>query len=452
MKNHLYAMMIMTGILASTACSSNKETQVVIGKHNPIIEDGVYTPEIMHQFGRLSDPQVSPDGTKILYGVSYIDIAQNKSNRELFVINVDGTENQQITKTAKGETNARWYLNGSKIAYLSGGQLWVMYPDGSNPVQVSDISAGILEFTFSPDQTKILFISTISTGKKPTDRYPDLPKATGRVIDDLMYRHWDEWVNEIPHPFVADFDGKKLTNIVDLLEGEPYECPARPFGGIEQLSWSLDGTQIAYSCRKLIGVAYSKSTNTDIYLYNLASGESKNITQEMLGYDTDPTFSPDGQFLAWISMEREGYEADKQRLFVINLLTGEKIEMSKNFAYNVENASWNSNSQSLYFTSCVNALTHVYQIAFPGGAIRQLTIGRTDFDGVQQAGNVLISTFRSMFFPNELVSINPDTGLIQQLTFENKHILDQLADGKCEERWIATTDNKSMHTWILYPP
>ena len=172
----------------------------------------------------------------------------------------------------------------------------------------------------------------------------------------------------------------------------------------------------------------------------------------MMGYDTDPVFSPDGRYMAWSSMEREGYEADKNRLFVIDLHTEEKTELSKNFAYNIGNVSWNQDGQSLYFTSCVNALTHVYQMAFPGGAIRQITIGRTDYDGVQQAGNALISLYRSMLFPSELVSINPETGVIQQLTFENKHILDQLAESKCEERWIPTTDNKSMHTWIVYPP
>ena len=421
-------------------------------KQHPTIQNGQFTPEILQQFGRISDPQISSDGTKILYGVRYTDWSQNKNNRELFVVNTDGTNNTQITNTAANESNARWYHHDNQIAYLSAGQLWLINADGTNPVQISNIPAGISEFALSPDQTKILYTSTIPSIKKPVDRYPDLPKTSGRMIDEVMYRHWDQWVEEIPHPFIADFDGKKLTNIVDILENEPYECPTLPFGGIEQLSWSPDGTQIAYSCRKLTGVAYTLSTNTDIYLYTLATRETKNLTPEMRGYDTNPLFSPDGRYIAWISMERDGYEADKQRLFVIDLPSGEKSELSKEFACDIENVSWHQNSQSLYFTSCVNALTHVYQITLPGSAIRQLTIGWNDFDGVQQAGNLLISTYRSMFFPDELVSINPETGVIQQLTFENKHILDQLAESRCEERWIPTTDNKSMHTWILYPP
>lgn len=441
--------MMMAGILA---CSPQQEAEKIIGKHFPTIENGIFTPEVLWQFGQLSDPQVSPDGTKILYGVSYTDWTQNRNNRELFVIHVDGTDNKQITKTSGSESNARWYRDGSQIAYLSGGQLWIMDADGSNPKKISDVPAGISAFAFSPDQTKLLYISTVPSIKKPVDVYPDLPKASGRMIDDLMYRHWDQWTERIPHPFVADFDGKQLTNAVDILEGEPYECPALPSSGIEQLSWSPDGTQIAYACRKLTGVAYTRSTNTDIYLYTLATRESKNLTQGMMGYDTAPVFSPDGRYIAWSSMERDGYESDKNRLFVIDLSTGEKTELSKNFAYNIGNVSWHRDGQSLFFTSCVNALTHVYTMAFPGGAIRQLTIGQTDFGGVQQAGDLLIGAYRSMLFPNELVAINPQSGLIQQLTFENKHILDQLAESRCEERWITTSDNKRMHTWIVYPP
>ena len=319
--------MIMAGVLA---CSPQKEAEKIIGKNHPLIENGILSPEVLHQFGNLSDPQVSPDGTKILYGVTYTDWRENKRNRELFIIHVDGSDNKQITNTSASESNARWYNNGTQIAYLSGGQLWLMQTDGSNPVKLSDVPAGIAEFAFSPDQTKILYISNVPSVKKPTEIYPDLPKTTGRYANDLMYRHWDQWLTEIPHPFVAHFDGKQLTNIVDILEGEPYECPALPSSGIEQLSWSPDGSQIAYSCRKLTGVAYTRSTNADIYLYTLATRETKNLTLGMMGYDTDPVFSPDGRYIAWSSMKRDGYEADKERLFVIDLQTGDKIELSKN--------------------------------------------------------------------------------------------------------------------------
>ena len=452
MKNLFSTITMAATLFAAGACSSEKIDEPIIGKHFPTIENGILTPEILQQFGQVSDPQVSPDGTKVLYGVTYLDWTTNGRNRELFIMNVDGTDNRQITFTSGNESNARWYNDGTQIAYLSGGQIWLMNPDGTNPVKISDISPRITAFTLSPDQKKVLFTGNIPSVRKPAEIHPDLPKATGRFTDDLMYRHWGEWVEEIPHPFVGDFNGKAITNVVDILEGEPYECPALPTSGIEQLSWSPDGTQIAYSCRKLTGVAYTRSTNTDIYLYTLATKEVKNLTQGMMGYDTNPVFSPDGRYIAWSSMERDGYEADKQRLFVIDLQTGVKTELSKNFIYNIGNVSWHSSGQSLYFTSCANALTHIYQVTFPGNAIRQLTVGLTDFGGVQQAGELLISMYRSMQFPNEIVSINPQSGAVRQLTYENEHILDQLAESKCEERWIPTTDKKSMHTWIMYPP
>jgi len=213
MKKISYFMM-MAGILA---CSPQQEAEKIIGKHFPTIENGIFTPEVLWQFGQLSDPQVSPDGTKILYGVSYTDWTQNRNNRELFVIHVDGTDNKQITKTSGSESNARWYRDGSQIAYLSGGQLWIMDADGSNPKKISDVPAGISAFAFSPDQTKLLYISTVPSIKKPVDVYPDLPNASGRMIDDLMYRQWDQWTERIPQPFVADLDGKQLTNAVDIL-------------------------------------------------------------------------------------------------------------------------------------------------------------------------------------------------------------------------------------------
>ena len=441
----------MMAAVCLSACAVEKPTEKMIGKSQPVISDGILSTEIMQQFGRLSDPQVSPDASKILYGVSYSDWKENKSNRELFVMNIDGTNNQQITQSVKGESNARWYKDGSQILYLTGGQLWIMQADGSNPVQISNVAAGISEFALSPDQTKILYISSIKAIQTPHDVYPDLDKSSGRLINDLMYRHWDQWVEEIPRCFVASFDGANVGQAVDILGDEPFECPILPYGGLEQLSWSPDGSKIAYACRKLTGLAYARSTNTDIYLYDLASRQSQNLTQGMLGYDTDPVFSPDGKHIAWLSMERAGFEADQTRLFTIELETGKIQHLNKGFAYNAEHVSWQNDSNGLYFTSCVNALTHIYQISFPGGNIKQITTGDFGFSGVQQAGDHLISLYCSMFFPNEIVSIHPAGGNIQQLSFENKHILDQLAETKYEERWITTTDKKSMHTWVIYP-
>jgi dipeptidyl aminopeptidase/acylaminoacyl peptidase len=408
--------------------------------------------EVMHSLAKVSDPQISPDGTKVLYGVAYTSITENKNNRELFIMNLDGTDNKQITTTPKSENNARWTIDGKKIAYLQGGQHWIMNSDGTDAKKISDIEKGISEFEFSPTGTKILFTSSVKSATKPTDLYPDLEKANARIIDGLMYRHWDQFVEEIPHPFIADFSEKSLENIVDLLEGEPYECPTLPFGGIDQLSWSPDESKIAYSCRKKTGVEYALSTNTDIYIYDIASKSAKNITEGMTGYDTSPLFSNDGKYIAWVSMERDGYEADKQRLFIMDMESGVKKELTSDYKYNVEEITWTPDNSGLYFTSCVNALKDVYKVNIADNSITQLTKGMFDFDGVKVAGDKLVTTYKSMAMPNELVSINAADGKFTQISFENKNLLDKIKMGKIEQRWVTTTDKKQMHMWVVYPP
>lgn len=452
MKKNLVAIMAITAIMAS-ACKEKTAEDPIIGKSEVSVPDALLSAEVMHSMAKVSDPQVSPDGSKILYGVGYTDISLNKSNRELFIMNSDGSDNRQITVTPKSENNARWTPDGKKIAYLQGGQLWIMGIDGKGAKKISDIEKGISEFEFSPKGGKILFTSNVKSAPKPVDLYPDLDKAEARVIDGLMYRHWDQFVEEIPHPFIADYSENGISEVTDLLEGEPYECPTLPFGGIDQLSWSPDESTIAYSCRKKTGKEYALSTNTDIYLYSVATKEVKNITEGMMGYDTSPLFSPDGKSIAWISMERDGYEADKQRVFVMNIETGLKSELTTNFNYNVENITWIPDNNGLYFTSCVNALTGVYKVLLADNSISRITPEVWyDFDAVKIAGNKLITTYKSMSMPNELVSINPADSSFAQISFENKTLLDKIKMGKVEQRWIKTTDNKQMHMWVIYPP
>ena len=437
-------MLISTAAIVAS-CGGNAEKQAeVITKSTITVENGRLTPEVMHSMGKVSDPQVSPDGSKILYGVAYTSISQNKNNRELFVMNADGSDQKQLTTSSGSENNARWINEGKEIAYLSGGQIWVMKADGTGSRKVSDYEAGINEFEFSQDCTKILFISEVKSDKKAVDIWPDLDKANGRMISGLMYRHWDHFVETIPHPFIADFDGKNLSNITDILEGEPFESPTMPLSGIEQLSWSPDGSMLLYASRKLTGRDYAFSTNTDIYLYNLSDKSHENLTEGMPGYDTDPLFSPDGKSIAWISMERAGFEADKKRIFIMDLESRVKTELTEDFPYNAETITWLADGSGLYFTSCVKALTGIYQVNLADKSIRLVVQDQFDFDGVQLAEDRLITTYKSMSMPNEIVSVNPQDGTYKQLSFENKHLLDQITMGKVEERWIKTVDNKDM--------
>lgn len=434
----------------------NKGDNEIIGKHTVNIKDGLMTPEILWSFGRIGNVQVSPDETQILYSVSYYSIPQNKSNSELFVMNVDGSDKKQITKTAVKETAAKWMNDSKTIVFLSneGGsmQVWGMKADGSSRHQITDREGGISDFAFSPDETKLLFVADVPYGQKTVEKYPDLPKASGKIVKDLMYKHWDEWVETVPHPFVADVKEGKLENVKDVLEGEPFESPMKPFGGIEQLAWSPDGKTIAYTCRKKTGKEYAISTNSDIYFYDLKTGKSENKTEGMMGYDQNPTFSPDGKWMAWESMEHDGYESDKVRLFVMNIATGEKKDLSAKFDQSSEALKWTADSKSIYFVSVWHAVTQIYRADVTTDSISNITEGTHDYVSVIPTKGNLIAVKHSISKPDEIYSVNPQNGKDTELSFENKEILAQLNMGKVEERWIPTTDGKQMLTWVIYPP
>ena len=451
--------LIMAGTVVLSACQTQKsDTGEIIGKSSPKIENGIMTPEVMMSLGRVGGVELSPDKQKILYGVTYVSIPENKSNRELFVMNIDGSDKKQITRTPKSEQNAVWFQNGEKIAFLStesgNSQLWVMNADGSQRVQISNQENGIDGFVISPDETKIVFFSNIKYGQRASDLYPDLPKATGRVIDDLMYKHWDEWVESIPHPFVADFNGKdEIKNISDIMEGEPYEAPMKPFGGTNDFAWTPDSKNIVYTSRKKQGKEYSLSTNSDIYIYNIESKNARNLTEGMMGYDTNPRISPDGHYMAWMSMERDGYESDKDRLFILDLQSGEKRYLTDEFDYSLDQLVWAENSKDIYFLSVVQGTEQIFKINVESKKIDQITNGDFDYASVSPVNDeTLIALRHSISKPDEIYSIKMSTKEVSELSFENKDILDQLTMGKVEGRWIGTTDNKKMLTWIIYPP
>ena len=441
---------------AVSACDTKKEDAPLIEKQVPVIENGRMTPEILWSFGRVGNVEVSPDETKILYSVSYYSVEQNKSNSELFVMNTDGSGKKQITKTANKEIAAKWMSDSKHIAFLSNEsgsmQLWTMKDDGTARTRLTDREGDISDFSFSPDERKVLLVADVKYGKRTADIHPDLPKASGIVVNDLMYKHWDEWVQTVPHPFVADIEGGKLTNERDILKDEPYESPMKPFGGIEQLAWSPDGKTIAYTCRKKTGKEYALSTNSDIYFYDLESGKSVNKTEGMMGYDQNPVFSPNGEWLAWESMEHDGYESDKSRLFVMDVKTSEKKDLSAAFDQNSNGLKWSVDGQSIYFISCYHAVTQIYKADLKDGKIMPVTKGVHDYGTVIPMKNQLIGVKQSMSKPDEIYAINASTGEEKELSFENKDILDKLEMGKVEERWITTTDNKQMHTWVIYPP
>ncbi|MBR6758216.1 MAG: S9 family peptidase [Bacteroidaceae bacterium] len=447
----------MAGLAMLSACNSQETTQEnVIGKQEIAIENGIMTPEVMMAFGRVSSPTVSPDGTKVMYSVQYVDYKANRGNSELFVAPIDGTPTQ-ITHTPKSEGNATW-LDDNTIAFTypdANGlpQVWRSNADGTGRKQLSNMEQGVEGFLFSPDHSQVILIATVSLHNKAVDKYADLPQATGRVIDDLMYKHWDEWTEAIPHPFIAQYDGNKIVNPKDILEGEPYEAPMRPFGGAESFAWTPDGKSIIYTCRKKTGIEYSLSTNSDLYRYDLTEGTTENLTEGMMGYDTNPVISPDGRYMAWTSMERDGYESDKNRLFVLDLTTGEKRYLTEQFDYIVNTFAWDNDSQKIYFTSPYKGMVHVFGIRLDNLDIEQITEGYYDYAAVYPAANNKLVTMRhSLSQPDEICIVDLATRQVSDLSRENETLLAEIEMGRVEERWIPTTDGKKMLAWVVYPP
>ncbi|WP_373729902.1 S9 family peptidase [Bacteroides heparinolyticus] len=461
-------LLLMSAAMTLASCGGTKnageqDASTLIRRSDIKIEGRRMTPEALWAMGRIGSVAVSPDEKQIAYTVSYYSVPQNKSNSEVFVMDADGSANTQITQSTWKEAQPVWFKDGKKLAFLSSesgsNQVWEMNPNGTERKQLTQYDGDIEGFSFSPDGKKLLFIAQVKTVKSTADKHPDLPKATGIIVNDLMYKHWDEWVTTAPHPFVADFDGNGISNVTDILEGEPYESPMKPWGGIEQLAWSPASDKVAYTCRKKTGLAYAISTNSDIYIYDLATKRTINITEENKGYDTNPQYSPDGKYIAWQSMERDGYEADLNRLFIMNLETGEKRFVSKAFESNVDAFLWNKDSQSIFFIGVWHGETHIYRLSLTDGdKLTRLTDGVYDYASLALCGDKLIAKRHSMSMADEIYAVNTtsrngaDFSDVRQLTFENKHIYDQLDMGKVEPRWMTTTDGKQMLTWVIYPP
>lgn len=474
-------------VAAAIGCASvNAEAQTMIGKTTDVatISKGDrMTAETLWAMGRIGGATASPDGKTIAYQVGYYSVKENKSHQMLYTVSADGKLQRTLTNTAASETDAAWINGGKRIAFLSKGQLWTMNADGSDRRQLTKSDIDIEGFKFSPDEKKVLLIKSLPYHESIKKNPDDLPLATGRVVTDLNYRHWDHYVETVAHPFVANVTENGVDNGKDIIEGEPYECPMAPFGGVEQLAWSPDSKTIAYNCRKKTGVNYAISTDSDIFLYDVATGSTKNLckpegykapevdpTTSMknqavnhqegdvnVGYDTNPQFSPDGKYVAWQSMKHDGYESDRNRLCVYTLATGEKKYVAEKFDSNVDAFCWAADSKTLYFIGCWHACVNMYQTNI-NGEVKQLTDDWMDFGSIQMLGNTgkILASRHSISQADELYIVTPGKDVkktkVQQVTWENKAFYDQLEMGKVQERWVKTTDGKQMLVWVILPP
>jgi dipeptidyl aminopeptidase/acylaminoacyl peptidase len=435
------------------------------------------TEEILWDMAMVGAPAVAPHGKSAVYSVRYTSLNDNKGQNDLFIIDLMKRSITRLTNTPASESQYSWTPDGSRIGYLSGAsgssQLWEMNADGSNNRQVSNIEGGIEGYGYAPDGNRIFYIKRIKLDTTLADRFPQLSKATGRLFDGLMYRHWDSFHDgTYSHVFIQDYHKGELNgSAIDLLNGEKFHSPLQPFGGSDEITWSPDGKQLVYTSKKLHGTASATSTNADLYLYDLQSGETTNLTQGLMGYDVHPTFSPDGTKLAWLSMERDGYEADKNRVMVRDMKTGAIAEVTKNFDYSANSLFWGRDANRLFFGVYRAGTTQLYEHFFDlaraaktygiktrlkGSATMIVTEGQFNHSGYAYVNSgtngQMLMLRQSMQRPNEIFSLNLATKQYQALTDVNGELYKKLKPVSIESRQIATTDGKSMQSWVIYPP
>ncbi len=447
--------------LVGVSCQKAEEGKAPITKPQITIEGGRLTPEGLWSMGRIGSVKSDIETGWLAYTVSYYSVAENRSTSWIRVCNPFGEDTDdglQVTDEFVGYEPA-WFGCSGWLAYMRGGQLYLRRDKEEVKVEGANDIEG---FLLSPMRDKIILIKQVKTVPTTADKYPDLPLATGHMHEDLMYKHWDEWTETAPQPFVCELEityygegecikTAKIGESINILEGTAYECPMKPFGGIEQLAWNPNNEEIAYTCRKKTGLDYAVSTDSDIYLYDLRTRRHKDLTKDNMGYDTNPSYSPDGMWIAWQSMERDGYESDENRLMVMNLETGEKRFLSRTLDSNVDEYAW-LDYNSLVFNACWHATEQLYKVDL-NGQITQLTEGQHDL-GLGDVTDYNIWVLgHSMQQANEVYRLNlRESNELVQLTHENDNIYNQIERSTVVPRWQKTTDGKDMLTWIIYPP
>lgn len=458
MKKILFGLSLVMIMVSGCKQAKNEKSAAVIdmeSRETPDFSKGVMDEKILWYLGRLGDVQVSPDGQTLLYTVTYYDYRVNKGNTELYTMPATGGEPTRITVTEENEMQPVWRPDGKKIAFLrandNGMQIWEADPDGSNAKAISNIDGDINGFGYAPDMKHICYFRNVQLEQTIEERYPDLPDADAMIYDDLMYRHWNYWADgSYSHLFVADYPS--LENEVDLLEGQKFHCPNPPFGGMEEVAWLPDGDRLVYCCKKLTGKAFAESTNTDIYLYNLNTKTTQNLTESNKGYDMDPVISPDGKKMVWWNMKTDGFESEKHSLMIYDFEAGSAEDYSTDFDQDATGFAWSEDSRTVYFISCKEATHQVYKMDVESRIIEQLTDGDYDYNSVQADGNQLIVTRTTHACPSEIYAVQLKDRSVKQLSFINKDVLDKITPATSVKRWVKTTDGKQMLVWVILPP
>lgn len=429
-------------------------------------QDDKLTPENLWKLKRISGEQVSPDGKTVIYSQKEYQLEADKGISHLLKMAVSGGDPVMISDGQSSIYEAQWRPDGKKIGYLSAKsgsmQLWEMNADGSEAKQVSFYPMDIANFRYAPDMKHISFSYEVKLEESLADKYPDLDKATGRAYDNLMFRHWTQWHDyAYQHIAISGYtDGTAATEFTDIMKDEPYDAPTMPFGGSEQVAWHPGGQSLVYVCKKKHGRDYAVSTNGELYRYDIATGTTTNLTEGRMGYDNEPVFSPDGSKLAWLSMDRDGFESDKNAIWIMDWKTGSRSNISGGVDQSFSHVLWSADQKHLYAISGVSATHQIFDLRLAADGegkwklkdMTALTEGIHDINSISLAGNYLLGTKNSMSQPAELYTWDLKSKKETRLSHANDAMVAGIEMGKVEKRMIKTTDGKDMLTWVIYPP
>lgn len=456
MKRSFYLWIFALAIVAVSCKQVTTEKTARADETTPAIDNrltdeektgGLMTPEIMLKFGRLGSIVLSPDGSEVLYTVSRRDLQTEASETNIYKISTKGGDPVLL---AGGGSSPQWFDNGKKIAFVKGSDLMTMNADGSEQLKVEGLSEFEL-FSISPDGGKVYFTRRIKLDQTANEKH-NLPNAKVRIINDLMYRHWNAWSDySYSHIFVASFNGSAVTGEKDIMKDQKFESPTAPNYDEREIAWSPDGKYIAYTSKRLRGIDDAVSTNSDIYLYETASGKETNITEGNAGYDRYPVFSPDGSMIAFQSMERNGYEADLDRLFIYNIGDKARTWLSKGWKFDAENLTW-ADDKNICFTCSHLGTTQIFRINLTMKNVEPVTEGIHNMGPIALQNGVLVSGICSMSMAPEVSAVDMNSGKISQITFINKNIYDVIKMGNVAEKYIKTKDNKDLQMWLVFPP